>query len=218
MKILLLGATGRTGKLVLEAAITEGFQVNCLVRKPEKVSKHAQVSIFEGNPNNPDDLEKAIEGCEVIISVLNISRKSDFPWAKLRTPPTYLSDVMHKLIPIAEAKGVRRIVACSAWGVGETKADIPGWFRWFIDNSNIGAAYRDHERQEELLKNSNLDWTIVRPTGLTNSKKRQVIQETFGKTPKPGLMISRQSVADYMVKAVSNEDLIQKAIAISKGP
>ena len=46
--------------------------------------------------------------------------------------------------------GLRRLVLTSAWGAGETAAEIPGWFRWFIQNSNIGPAYRDHERQEAL--------------------------------------------------------------------
>ncbi|MEO0331023.1 MAG: hypothetical protein AAF223_04960, partial [Bacteroidota bacterium] len=46
------------------------------------------------------------------------------------------------------------------WGVADSINDIPKWFRWFIDNSNIGVAYQDHERQEKILSKSSLDWTI----------------------------------------------------------
>lgn len=171
MKILLLGATGRTGKLVLKAAKENDYQINCLVRNKGKVEESNGVQVFTGNPNNADDLEKAIQGCEAIISALNISRTSDFPWANLRTPPQYLSEVMSKTLKLAEKHNINRLVVCSAWGVAETKDDLPGWFRWFIDNSNIGVAYKDHEHQEKLIRESDLDWTIVRPSGLTNSKK-----------------------------------------------
>ncbi|MEM1001769.1 MAG: NAD(P)H-binding protein, partial [Bacteroidota bacterium] len=163
MKVLILGATGRTGKLVLKNALDQGHDVHCLVRNPERIEERAGLTIFEGNPNNSDNLEKAMTGCDGIISVLNISRTSDFPWAPLRTPKTYLSEVMTKLVALAEKQQFKRISICSAWGVADTKNDIPKWFQWMIACSNIGAAYEDHERQEQILSESELNWTIVRP-------------------------------------------------------
>lgn len=216
MKLLLLGATGRTGKLVLEKALAKGYEVNCLVRKADKVVPQQGLTIIEGNPANTTDLANAISDCDHIISVLNVSRKSDFPWAPLRTPKTYLSDVMKLLIPLAEARQIQRISVCSAWGVAETKADIPLWFKLFIDYSNIGYAYKDHERQEAILSNSKLNWTIVRPVGLTNSNKTTTIQETFNNTPKPNILISRDQVAEYLVNSLGDEQLIGKKVVISK--
>jgi len=136
MKILLLGATGRTGKLVLEKALESRYEVNCLSRNSERIEPQEGLTIFEGNPNNKTDLENALTECDFVINVLNISRKSDFPWATIRTPENYLPDVMNTLIPIAEDNHLKRIVVCSAWGVAETKNDIPKWFRWLIENSN----------------------------------------------------------------------------------
>ena len=89
MKILLLGATGRTGKLVLQNALNNGHQVNCLSRNSERITPMGGLKIFEGSPKNKTDLEKAVSDCDAIISVLNISRKSDFPWAPLRTPKPF---------------------------------------------------------------------------------------------------------------------------------
>lgn len=216
MRILLLGATGRTGKLVLTSALKEGYSVNCLVRKPDKIEAQDGVQVFEGNPSDKHDLQSAMEGCECIMGVLNVSRHTDFPWSALRTPEKYLSEVMSQVIPMAEERNIQRIIICSAWGVAETKKDIPGWFRWFIENSNIGKAYEDHERQEQLLMQSNLNWTIIRPAGLTNSRKRQEIRESFNDVPKPALTISRQSVARYMVSSIDSEQLIKKTVVISK--
>jgi uncharacterized protein YbjT (DUF2867 family) len=185
MKILLLGATGRTGKWVLQQALEQGHQVNCLSRQIKRLHPQDGLLLFEGDPTHPDDLKTAILGCDGIISVLNISRTSDFPWATLRTPKNFLSNVMHQLIIVAEELQVQRIIVCSAWGVKETKKELPGWFRWFIDNSNIGVAYADHERQEDIITESSLKWTIVRPVGLTNGVKSQQIRESFGNKPKP---------------------------------
>ena len=171
MKILILGATGRTGKLILEEALNQGYEVNCLVREPKKIKKnHNNLKIFKGSPEQISDLENAIKDCGGIISSLNISRESDFPWSKLRTPPTFLSDVINNIISLTGKSGLARIIVCSAWGVAETEKEIPIWFNWLIKYSNIGVAYKDHERQENKLKKSKLNWTIVRPTGLTNFK------------------------------------------------
>lgn len=216
MKLLLLGATGRTGKLILASAIQRDFQVTCLVRNPDKVTPNKQVNIIQGNPINLDDLEKAAIDCDAVISALNISRTSDFPWAKLRTPKTYLSDVMTNVIQIADKHLMQRIVVCSAWGVLETKKDIPFWFRWFIDNSNIGVAYKDHERQEKILENSKTNWTVVRPVGLTNSKKKQTLKESFGNEPKPSMTVSRITVANYLLDCLDNKELTGKKVVISR--
>ena len=216
MKILLLGATGRTGRHVLSEALQNGLEVNCLVRDPKKVkSSSTRLKLFDGNPGNASDLEQAIDGCHAIINVLNISRHSDWPWSKLRTPETFLSDVTTHLIRLAERHNIKRIVSCSAWGAGDTKKDLPGWFLWLIDHSNVGYAYRDHERQEELLKKSNLSWTIVRPTGLSDFKKYQAVTESYNNVPKPRMMITRRTVARYLVEALSNDGLIRKAPTIS---
>lgn len=215
MQILLLGATGRTGKLILEKALENGHRVHVLSRNTERIEKCEGLKIFKGNPAIKEDLEKALSGCHAIISVLNISRNSDFPWSKLRTPKHFLSSVMKVLVPLAEEKGISRIIVCSAWGVAETKEDIPRWFRWFIENSNIGAAYADHERQEKILENSQLKWTIVRPVGLINSMKQQKVVESFNNTIKPGLTISRKSVADYMVESLNREHLFREKVVIS---
>ena len=130
MKVLILGASGRTGKLILDESLRKGYDVNCLVRDPKKVREnHDNLKIYKGSPERISDLEKAIKGCDGIISVLNISRKSDFPWSKLRTPPTFLSQVMNNVIPLAEKEGVKRLIVCSAWGVAETEQQIPFWFK-----------------------------------------------------------------------------------------
>ncbi len=216
MKICLLGATGRTGKLVLRQALKSGHQVTCLARSVNRIESRDGLSVIEGDTRNEQDLQQALIGCQGVISVLNVSRRSDFPWSSLRTPQTFLSDTIKQLLPLVEANGIERLVVCSAWGVAETAKDIPGWFSWFIKNSNIGKAYEDHERQEKLLEASRVPWTIIQPVGLTNSSRSERVRESFQNTPKPSLTISRQSVARYMVTALEKPHLIRKKVVISK--
>ncbi len=215
MKILLLGATGRTGRLVLQKALNQGHQVNCLARNTSRIKAQQGLKIFEGNPTQREDLKKAMFNCDAVISVLNISRNSDIPWASLRTPRDFLSKVMKCIVVVAEQLKVNRITLCSAWGVAETKHDLPNWFRWLIDYSNIGVAYADHERQEQLLKDSSLQWTIVRPVGLTNNKRMESIREFMEGHPKPNLLISRASVANFLIHTLSRKELVHKKVVIS---
>jgi putative NADH-flavin reductase len=203
MHILILGATGRTGKQLLKQALQHGHTVNILVRDKTKINnKNNHLTVFEGSPLDKIILGNAMQGCEAILSALNISRTNDFPWAKLRTPKDFLSTVMKNIIELAPAHNIRRIIFTSAWGAAETKKDIPGWFRWFIDHSNIRYPYDDHARQEELLKQTSLQWTSVRLAGLTNSKKKKEIIVSLHNKPKPRLMISRSNAAAFMLDAL----------------
>ena len=174
------------------------------------------LTIFKGNPINKTDLEKALQGCSSIISVLNISRTSDFPWSKLRTPKNYLSEVMKNVIEQTKNATISRIVICSAWGLIETRKDIPFWFRWTIDYSNIKHAYIDHEKQEQLLENSSLDYTIIRPTGLLNGNKNHKVKESYDNIPKPSLTINRKTLAKFMVDSIENDTLIKSKLTLSK--
>jgi len=216
MRILILGATGRTGKHLLDLALGRGHSVNVLVRDKNKLPRLSdRLKVFVGIPTDPGILEEAMTGCEAVLSSLNISRHSDFPWAKLRTPKDLLSATMKNIIAIAGKLGIKRIIVLSAWGVNETKKEIPGWFRWAIDHSNIKYPYLDHGVQEDLLKATDLDWTIVRPSGLNNSRKEKKIKVSFNAVPKPGYLISRKNVAGFLMDILETKSYIRQAPTIS---
>src|SRR5688572_31987065 len=108
MKILMLGATGRTGKHVVHEGILKGYNINCLVRDAKRLAmSHPTLTILEGSPENASDLDFAMQGCHAIISTLNISRRSDFPWSKLRTPTAFMSDAIKNVISLAEKHHIK---------------------------------------------------------------------------------------------------------------
>lgn len=215
MKVLLLGGTGRTGRHVLAALLENGYQVRAIVRDIKGINiLSPNLLLIEGDTRNASSLRPLLDGCDAAISTLNISRTSDFPWSALRTPPTFLSDSMRALLEAAYQCGTKKIIVCSAWGVLETKKQLPAWFRWLIKHSNIGEAYRDHERQERLLEQSSLDYTIVRPVALTNSTRPEQLG-TSSKMPE-SLFISRLSVASFIVSLLTDDQYSRQAITISR--
>lgn len=217
MKIFLLGATGRTGGYVLTEALKRGYEVHALVRDPSKVKVQSiGLVLFTGNPENRTALAKAILSCDAVISTLNISRSSDFPWARLRTPVNFLENMLSHLIELMNDEQIKRLVLTSAWGVGDSRKEIPGWFKWFIDHSNVGKAYSQHEVQEKMLKASDLDWTAVRPVGLTNSHKIKELVVSEQGNPKPHLTISRKHTAEFMLDCLEEATYIRATPVISE--
>jgi uncharacterized protein YbjT (DUF2867 family) len=217
MKILILGSTGRTGRVLVTEALKRGYHVNVLVRNKNRLPFPAKsVTVFEGSPVNAADLKIALRGCKAVISALNISRTSDFPWAKLISPPHLLSDTMSTLIPIAKQQNIFRIITVSAWGVLETSSELPFWLKWVIRYSNVAAAYHQHEAQEELLRSSGLNWTAVRPTILFNSGKQEDIKVSYNGSPKPGLFISRYSLAQFALRILQDNIYYKKSPTVSE--
>ncbi len=217
MKILILGASGRTGKLLVKEALRRGHLLHALVRNPEKMKGYgADLTLFTGTPYRLEDIPLAMKGCEAVLSVLNLSRKSDFPWAPLISPKDFLSVSIRHVVQSMQQEGLTRLIVVSAWGVGDSRKEIPGWFRWFIEHSHIQYPYQDHAVQETILQSSTLQWTIVRPAGLTNSLKHQEIQVSFQGQPPPTLTISRSNVANFLLDTLENNAYIREIPTISK--
>ncbi len=216
MKILILGATGRTGKHILTEALKRGHEVSALVRDAAKLTVASErLNAWEGLPTDKSQLTQVAAGCAAIVNALNLSRTSDFPWASLRTPKDFLSQTMENSIEVCRELGIRRMLITSAWGVDETRKEIPAWFRWLIEHSNIQYAYEEHARQEEMLRKTDLEWTIVRPAGLTNTAKTQKLQVSLNNQPKPKLTISRLSVATFLLDALEKQLFIRKCPTLS---
>ncbi|MGF7043002.1 NAD(P)-dependent oxidoreductase [Mucilaginibacter lappiensis] len=217
MKILILGATGRTGRLIVEEALKQGYDLNVLVRDKSKISFNSKsINVFQGTPTRSPDLAAAMQGCDLIISALGIVRASDAPWSKLITAKNFISESIKNAIAEAGQQNVKRLITISAWGVGDTKKQIPFWLRWLIKYTNMGPVYAEHEVEEKLLANSDLNWTAVRPVALNDSNKVKTLKVSFNNFPKPSLYISRQSVAKFIVDIVKSDKYDRKSPTISE--
>jgi putative NADH-flavin reductase len=217
MKILILGATGRTGRLIVEEALKQGYDLHVLVRDESKISFGSKsIKVYQGTPARQTDLAIAMQGCDLVISALGIVRASDAPWSKLITAKNFISESIKNVIAEADQQNLKRLITVSAWGVGETQKEIPFWLRWLINHTNLGPVYAEHEAEEKLLANSNLNWTAVRPVALNDSKKIKTLKVSFNNFPKPSLQISRQSVAKFIVDIVKSDKYDMKSPTISE--
>ncbi|SFQ98206.1 NAD(P)-dependent oxidoreductase [Poseidonocella sedimentorum] len=219
--ILLYGGSGRTGTFVMQKALAAGHSVRALVRNPAAISQtHPQLTLVKGTPENADDVAKAMQGCDVVISTLNNARASDSPFAKLVNRDTLLKDIFDITIAAMREQGLRRIVSLGAAGVNDSYDTAPFVMRMLIKWSNLGQAYRDHEMVEDALAASGLDWTVGRAMMLGKKDGTAPVIESYvvdgANKPKPVMQISRASVAQWLIDALDREDLHGKAPLISQ--
>jgi putative NADH-flavin reductase len=214
MKILLLGSTGRTGKLVIEEAIKRGHGISAIARDPERLMDY-QIDITQGTPYDFEAVEKALSGCDAVISTLNISRKSDNPWAALVSPKDLISKSASNAVLAMNAAGIKRFIALSAIGAGSSWKTTPAILKLIVSISNLKYAYRDHAKQEEILKDSSLDYTICRApmlSSLINVNGAVAVREE--ENP-PKMVLSRNSAAEFFIKIIENKDHIRQIVNLS---
>jgi len=216
-KIAILGATGRTGLHIIEQVAARGIVPMCLIREKSKekiIGKKASYII--GTPLVYDDVLATIEGCDAVLVTLNIARKSDWPWAELVTPANFLDIAMKNIVKAMNESGVRRVITVSAWGVGDSYNEINWMFRFLINKTKVGIAYAGHEDQESVLRQSELDWTAVRPVGLTNENEHSPIRVSYKGENKLLMTISRKDVAKFMLDILEDKKYFQTTPSISK--
>ena len=216
MEVLLIGANKGLGYQVLKELLSKKITVNCLIRRKGLINFESKyLNIFYGDATNLSDLKKSIGNSECIISTINVQRKNIFPWSRLTNSKTTISDFAKNSIIVSEDK-INRIITISAWGVGESMEKIPKLFKFLIKFSNLKYPYIDHDIHEKVIENSNLNWTIIRPTALTNETKYHDIEEFKGKRKINKITIGRKSLAKYIVKIIDDKYFYRKKITVSR--
>ena len=216
MEVLLIGANKGLGYQVLKELLSKKITVNCLIRRKGLINFESKyLNIFYGDATNLSDLKKSIGNSECIISTINVQRKNIFPWSRLTNSKTTISDFAKNSI-IVSGKKINRIITISAWGVGESMEKIPKLFKFLIKFSNLKYPYIDHDIHEKIIENSNLNWTIIRPTALTNETRYHDIEEFKGKRKINKITIGRKSLAKYVVKIINDKYFYRKKITLSR--
>ena len=216
MEVLLIGANRGLGYQILNELLSKKITVNCLIRRKGLINFESKyLNIFYGDATNLSDLKNSIGNSECIISTINVQRKNIFPWSRLTNSKTTISDFAKNSIIVSKNK-INRIITISAWGVGESMEKIPKLFKFLIKFSNLKYPYIDHDIHEKVIENSNLNWTIIRPTALTNETKYHDIEEFKGKRKINKITIGRKSLAKYVVKIIDDKYFYRKKITVSR--
>lgn len=214
MKILLFGATGRTGKIILQKAVKDGHTVTAVVRDRSKLDG-VSAEITEGTPYEKDTVLEVIRGCDAVISTLNVSRTSDSPWAKLRSPKDLISRSIQNAVDGMKENNVKRIIVLSTLGAGDSKEKMPKLFNLFISMSNLKYAFKDHTRQEEILAESESDWTVIRLPILTSDEGENEVLVNMGDGTRLNRKVNRETVARFILNILNESKYFKKKIAIS---
>lgn len=216
-KMLLLGATGRTGEAVLNQALDRDWQVTALVRRPEALTPRPGLAVIAGTPLDSSAVAGALEGCVAVISALNNNRTSDSFFAKGVSPPNFMTDSIRNTIAAMRKHGVKRMSILSAAGTGDNFAEMPWLFRMIIKHTNVSHTYRDHDALDALVRKSGLDWTLVRPMRLMGDiADSPPVTVSYGMQPKPLARITRKSVATFLLDSLDDSELIGRAPTISQ--
>ena len=216
MEVLLIGANRGLGYEILKELTKSEIKVNCLVRKKGLINLDSpSIKIFYGDATNLNDLKKALGKSKIIISSINVQRKNIFPWSKLTNSKKTISDFTKNVLEASE-NNINRIITVSAWGVGDSITRIPKIFKFLIKYSNLKYPYLDHDLHEKIIESSNTNWTILRPTTLTNEKGYHEVKVHDVKEVRPKLTISRRSLAKFIVKIINDKSYFKKKLIVSR--
>lgn len=212
MKLLVLGASGRTGKLIVEQGLARGHQITALVRDPDAVAARDGLTLVKGTPTDAAALAAAAAGVDAIVVALNNPRASDAPWAKPLTTEKILTKVAENIAGL----GKTRVIFLSAIGVGDSLQDTAWIMRVLIKHTNLGHAYGDHNSAEQVFRASDADWTLVRAMGLSNSDKEKTLIVGTPTSPKPGMMVRRSAVAGFMLDCAETGSHLHETPVVSE--
>src|ERR1700691_1914761 len=214
MKIVVLGATGRTGRLVIEQALTQGDEVVAYVRNRQGVAANLGLKIAVGQLDDMFALQAAINGTDAVLVCLGTHGK------RMKKNVDLMQKSVPSIIKAMKDAHVARLVLESAYGVGDT-ARTAGLIARVVYKTVVGAIYQDKERSEALLLGSGLKWTSVYPVILTDGPPADAVEvRPMTQVHKvAGLpMVSRADVARVMLDAARDDRTIgQKLLVSSKG-
>jgi putative NADH-flavin reductase len=203
MNIALFGATGGTGRQVLDQALAQGHLVSALVRDPAKLAERKGLTLVVGDVLDRDATTRCIQGTDAVICVLG-SHGSREPIEALGT---------QSILDAMRDNGVRRLIAVTSLGVGDSRAQINWAFRVIMDLT-LKPIMMAKEEQERLIKASGLDWTIVRPGGLTDGPRTGAYRFGRDRSIKGG-RISRADVAEFVLRQLTDTTFIHQTPAVS---
>jgi putative NADH-flavin reductase len=206
VKVLIIGATGATGQILMREALAQGHEVTALARNPSAVApEDPGLRVLQGNALEVSSVEAAVAGQDAVLSALG-TRSS--------RPTTLFSESTQNVISAMNKHGVRRLVCITGIGVGDSKGHVGFLYDRIIRPFVVKNIYDDKERQEEAIKQSDLDWVIVRPARLTDEPAKGEYKVFLGGSYK-AKTISRADVADFMLAQLTDDTYVGKMPVIS---
>lgn len=205
MKILVIGAAGKTGQAVAEQAVAAGHQVTAFVRKADEY-KGSDVRVIEGDATDRVAMDAAVLGQDAVVDT--IGGKTPYKATTLE------SSVANTVIASMKRNGVRRLVVTSMVGVGDSEANASFYERLLVSTFLRGAD-KDKAAMESAVESSDLDWVILRPAILSDDPAVGSVRVFDPKTGEKAHKITRADLASFALAQLSSEEYLHRAVTIA---
>jgi uncharacterized protein YbjT (DUF2867 family) len=209
-RLLILGGTGRTGKKLIQQALERGYNVTALARDGAALADLAnpELTVIQGSPSDRQCFEKTLDkGFDAVLSTLGIFQKE---------PGTPLADMTIDLLAALQERGPKRFIVMSSLGVGDS-AGQGNLSVKFVTRFILKYVLIDKSAQEALLRESGLQWSVLRPPRLMNNDQQRPVQIWQGTNhPRPlRWQISTLDAASQMLELLENPASIKQAFQCS---
>ena len=203
MNLVVLGATGGTGRLVVEQALAAGHTVTALARSPEKLTFcNPNFRVIAGQATDPSAVSGAFDGADAVISALGGNG-------------SVISESTRAIVEAAHKAGVRRVVVLSSFLVERDRLDP---VTRLLTGLAMGSMIKDKSAGEKVLRESDLDWTIVYASGLTDGPGGgSVVVLTEGSRWSLSNRIARADVAAWLIQAATSPQTSRRTVSITGG-
>ena len=199
--LLVLGATGNTGRWVVKIAQERAHHVRALVRSTASLEERDGLELVEGDVLDPEAVHQVMAGSDAVISCLGIRKETPSdPRSPLTSPEDFTTRSARLIVEAMKAHGVERLVAISSAGVGDSWSTVDPGLQSVIESSNVAIVFRDLLNMEKIYRSSGLDTLAVRPVALVSGDatgSARIVDE-FSMSSK----ISNGDVAQWMLDAV----------------
>lgn len=205
MTVLIIGASKGIGLETTRQALGAGFNVRAFARSAKTMSiSDPRLQKVSGDALQANDVEAALVGVDVVVQTLGVKL------SELFGPIRLFSDATRVLVSAMNAQGVKRLICVTGFGAGESRASISVLQRVPF-RLVFGRAYDDKTRQEALIKDSKLDWTIARPGVLTGGPRTGRYQILVEPSQWRNGIVSRRDVADFLVRQIKDRAYVRQA-------
>ncbi|NET31503.1 MAG: SDR family oxidoreductase [Cyanothece sp. SIO1E1] len=208
MKLLIFGATGGVGRQVVEQALNQGYTVTAFTRNPAKLDiQHPNLKFFQGDVIALTSVNQAVRGQDAVVCALGAGQK---------LTGTVRSGGTRHIIQAMEQSGIRRFICQTTLGTGDSWGNLNFYWKYIMFGLILRHVFADHERQENDVKQSSLDWTIVRPGAFIEGGRTGQYRHGFPGTDKTAkLKISRADVADFILKQLADHSYLRQTPGLS---
>ncbi len=204
MKLAIFGASGATGRLLVQQTLAAGHDVTVLLRSAASLTvDDARLQRIVGQLDDPDAVAAVVQGADAVISVLGVRKGGS---------QTVCTDGIRNILQAMQRTGAQRLVALSAYGALETQHD--SWFIRLV-RKIISEKMRDKDGMEKLVRASTTDWTLVRPPALTNAAAKGSYRAGIGLRAGITGRLSRADLAAFMLAVAENGAYLRQAPVVS---